>query len=341
MHSRVAIVYNKPVPSRYALRGEEKAVVSVLDSVEAAHKALVESGYDVVRVPLTLPLEPAREELKSLVVDLVFNLFEGFAGYPETEALVPEMAAGLGIPYTGCPAAILMLALDKAKTKAILEESGIATPRYQVLSPETLSTFNLNYPCIVKPCSEDASHGLSEESVVYEFTSLERQVKLISGFYSGGVLVEDFIDGQEFNATVLGNSECTVLPISEITYSLPLGMPRILTFAAKWEPGSLYFQGTKPICPAQIPESQREGIAEMALAAFRLLCSCGYARVDMRFDREGTLNVMEVNPNPDISPGTGAARQAEAAGMSYTEFIAKIVSLATEKSQQCQPRFAR
>ena len=341
MHSRVAIVYNKPVPSHYDLRGEGKAVTSVLDSVEAVHKALAESGYDVVRVPLTLPLEQAREELKSLAVDLVFNLFEGFAGYPETEVLVPEMAAELGIPCTGCSAATLTLALDKAKTKAILEESGIATPRYQVLSPETLSTFRLNYPCIVKPCSEDASHGLSEESVVYEFTSLERQVKLISDFYSGGVLVEEFIDGQEFNATVLGKSECTTLPISEITYSLPPGMPRILTFAAKWEPDSLYFQGTKPICPAQIPDSQRENIAEMALAVFRLFCSCGYARVDMRFDREGKLNVMEVNPNPDISPGTGAARQAEAAGMSYTEFIAMIVSLAMEKNRQCQPRFAR
>jgi D-alanine-D-alanine ligase len=118
-------------------------------------------------------------------------------------------------------------------------------------------------------------------------------------------------------------------------------MPRILTFAAKWEPDSLYFHGTKPICPAQIPDSQRERIVEMALAVFRLLCFWGYARVDMRFDREGKLNVMEVNPNPDISPGTGAARQAEAVGMGYTGFIAKIVSLAMEKNQQCQPRFAR
>jgi D-alanine-D-alanine ligase len=331
VRSRVAIVYNKPVPSRYDLRGEEKAVGGVVDAVGAVHQALVESGYNVVQVPLVPPLEQARKELKSLAVDLVFNLFEGFCGYPETEALVPEIASELGIPYTGCPAATLALALDKAKTKAVLEESGFATPRYQLLSPETLSTFHLSYPCIVKPCGEDASHGLSEESVVYEFTSLEKQVRGVSSFY-GQALVEEFIDGQEFNATVLGNSPCTVLAVSEIVYLLPLGMPRIMTFAAKWEPESLYYQGIKIICPAQTPN--RERIAEMVLAVFQLLCCRGYARVDMRLDRGGQLNIIEVNPNPDISPGSGAVRQAEAAGMGYTEFIAKIALLALEKNQE-------
>jgi hypothetical protein len=51
----------------------------------------------------------------------------------------------------------------------------------------------------------------------------------------------------------------------------------------------------------------------------------------MRFDENGRLNVMEVNPNPDISPGTGAARQALAAGMNYTQFIDKVMKLALEK----------
>jgi len=331
VRSRVAIVYNKPVPSRYDLRGEAKAVCGVLDAVKAVHQALLESGYDVVQVPLVPPLKRAREELKGLTADLVFNLFEGFSGYPETEARVPEIVSELGMPYTGCSAATLTLALDKAKTKAILEESGFATPGYQLLSPETLSTFHLSYPCIVKPCGEDASHGLSEESVVNEFTSLERQVGVVSSFY-GQALVEEFIDGQEFNATVLGDSPATVLAVSEIAYLLPPGVPRIMTFAAKWEPESLCYQGIKVICPAQVPDNEGKRIAETALAVFQLLCGRGYARVDMRLDRGGQLNIIEVNPNPDISPGSGAVRQAEAAGMGYTEFIAKIATLALEKS---------
>jgi len=329
---RVAIVYNEPVPSRYDVVGEETAVLGVLDEVAAVQQALRELEYSIIQVPLTPPLEQVWEKLKGLEADLVFNLFEGFCGYPETEALVPEILSGLGILYTGCPGAALTLALDKAKTKALLEASGINTPRYQLLSLETLSMFQLSYPCIVKPCREDASHGLTEESVVKDFASLEKQVAMVSSFFSGVALVEEFIDGQEFNATVLGNVQCTVLPVSEIAYSLPLGMPKILTFAAKWEKDSIYFRGTQVICPARIGARYQEDIAETALAAFRLLGCRGYARVDMRLDREGRINVIEVNPNPDISPGSGAARQAEAAGITYTQFIEKIVLLALEKN---------
>lgn len=330
MCSQVAIVYNQPLPSRYNTLGEERAVFGILDTKAAVHQALLELGYKASQVPLIPPVEQTQQALKSLNADLVFNLFEGFCGQPETEALVPEVASALGLVYTGCPSTVLALALDKAKTKAILEAARINTPRYQLLKPETLSLFQLHYPCIVKPCNEDASHGLSEASVVRDFVSLAKQITMVSNAYGGQALVEEFIDGREFNATILGNSGGTALPVSEIVYTLPLGMPRILTFTAKWEPDSLYFQGSKAVCPAPIPDSLRQHLAETALSVFQLLGCRGYARVDMRLDEEGRLYVIEVNPNPDISPDSGAVRQARAAGMTYTQFIEKIVLLALE-----------
>jgi len=331
MRRRVAVIYNEPCHSRYDALGEEKAELGVLEAVAAVNQALLEIGCNVIQVPMVPPLERVKRKLSSLRADLVFNLFEGFSGYPETEAAVSDVLAETGLPFTGCPAAVLRLALDKAKVKAILKTAGIQTPDFQLLNPETLHEFRLGYPCIVKPHAEDASHGLSPESMVNDFAALEKQVRFISNNFSGGALVEKYIDGREFNATVLCNSECTVLPISEIVYSLPPGMPRILTFAAKWEPNSLYFQGTKPICPADIGAEEQERITKIAVAAFKTIGSEGYARVDMRMGREGQLNVIEINPNPDISPGTGAARQAEAAGMSYPQFIRKIMELALEK----------
>jgi len=331
VRARVAIVYNEPLYSRYDARDEQAAVIGVLNAVEAVHHALLELGYEVVRVPLASPLDQTRKKLGELEVNLVFNLFEGFCGYPETEAEIPDILSALGIPYTGCPGAALRLALDKVKTKVILTAAGIKTPDFQLLSPETLSMSRLSYPCIVKPRGEDASHGLSERSVVYDFASLQEQVANVSGFYGGQALVEQFINGREFNVTVLGNYNCTVLPVSEINYLLPQAIPRILSFAAKWQPDSLYFQGTRVVCPAEIETGEREHIAQTALTAFRLLGCRGYARVDMRQDEEGRPNVIEVNPNPDISPSSGAVRQAEAAGMAYPQFIEKIVQLALEK----------
>jgi len=328
---KVAIVYNEPSPCRYYAMGEEKAVLGILDEVVAVHKALSDLGYPVIRVPMLPPLEQARARLKTLEADLVFNLFEGFDGCPETEAVVANILSELGLPYTGCPGAALVLALDKAKTKTLLGASGIDIPRYQLLSPETISMFHLGYPCIVKPCGEDASHGLLEESVVNDLASLEKQVARVSKLFGGEALVEEFVEGREFNVTVLGNGELTVLPISEIVYSLPPLMPRILTFAAKWEPDSVYFQGTKAICPAEIEEEEKEHIVATARAVFRLVGCRGYTRVDMRLDSQGRLKVLEVNPNPDISPDSGAVRQAKAAGMTYNQFIEQIALFALEE----------
>jgi D-alanine-D-alanine ligase len=328
---KVAIIYNEPTPGRYHSMGEEKAVLGVLEGVEAVHRALDELGYAVAQIPLLPPLEQVREKLKGLKVDLVFNLFEGFDGCPETEAVVADILAELGLPYTGCPGSTLDLALDKARAKALLKTSGISTPRYQLLSPETLPMFHLTYPCIVKPYREDASHGLSEESVVNDTASLAEQVARTSELFGGKALVEEFVDGREFNVSVMGTRELVTLPISEIAYALPPGMPRVLTFSAKWEQQSMYFQCTKVVCPAEISDEMQEHIVETALSVFRLTGCRGYARVDTRLDTEERLQVLEVNPNPDISPGTGAARQAEAAGMSYTQFIEKIALLALER----------
>jgi D-alanine-D-alanine ligase len=333
VRSKIAIIYNEPSPSRYQAMGEEKAVLGVLDEVEAVHKALTDLKYPIVRAPLSPPLKQVREKLKSLKVDLVFNLFEGFDGRPETEAIVAGMLVELRLVHTGCPASALALALDKSKTNIVLQSAGVPTPEYQLLSPENLSIFYLNFPCIVKPRAEDASHGISEESVVYDFTALGNQVRKISQFYGGEAMVEEFIDGREFNVTVLGDREPIVLPISETVYSLPPGVPRILTFAAKWDPESIYFRGSQVTCPAEIDEDTRQRIAQAALSAFKLVGCSGYARVDFRMSNEGEPKVIEVNPNPDISPEYGVARQAQAVGMSYDQLIERIVALAFEKER--------
>ena len=328
---RIAIIYNQPVPSYYDAAGEQGAVLGILNEVVAVRKTLLKLGHSVICLALALPLAAAREKLGRLEVDLVFNLFEGFCGYPETEADIPAILTELSLTYTGCPPTALRLALDKAQTKAVLRAAGLDTTDFQLLNATSLSSFRLNYPCMVKPNGEDGSHGVSAESVVSDFLSLERQLAAVIQRYGGEeALVEEFIDGREFNATVVGNNEGTVLAVSEIAFSLPPDVPRILTFASKWQEGSVYFRGTRAICPARIPEDERQRIAAAAEMAFRFTGCRGYARVDMRRDSNGRLAVIEVNPNPDISPDAGVALQAQASGLNYWKFIEKIMALALE-----------
>ena len=160
---------------------------------------------------------------------------------------------------------------------------------------------------------------------------LRRQVKAVATHYGGRSLVEEFLDGREFNVTVMGNRELTALPVSEITYALPPELPKLLTFSSKWEPESVYYRHTDVVCPPDIDENLRQQLVTAAETSYRLVGCRGYARVDMRLDAAGIVNVLEVNPNPDISPTSGAARQIQNAGMTYAQFIARVIALAREK----------
>lgn len=332
---KIAILYNEPVSGRYNALGEESAVLGVLEAVKAVYRALSELGYSVLQVPLLPPLEKAGKDLEKLDVDLIFNLFEGFADCPETEAAVADILSDLNVPYTGCRGNTLSLALDKVKAKSLLHEAGICTPGYQVLDSDTLPSFHLDYPCFVKPCAEDASHGITEDSVVGDFLALKRQVSKIASAFGGKALVEEYVEGYEFNVTVLGNAKPTVLPITEIVYSLPSRYPKILAFPAKWDRDSVYYRCTRPVCPAEIEYELQKHMMGIAAKVFNLFDCTGYARIDFRVNGTKKPYVIEINPNPDISPGAGVAIQAQAGGMSYTQLIEKVVFLAMEKAQRC------
>ncbi len=333
--SQVTIVYNEPIPSKYWSVGEGIAIASVMDEVKAVNHALIALGYESVLLPFQPPLSEVRPKLATIKSPLVFNLFEGFDGSPETEAIVASMMEELGLRFTGNPSHTLALAQHKDRAKEVLRATGIPTADYQVLTPETLDQFRLTFPCFAKPVAEDASHGISPNSLVENFAALEAQVKTLHRTYNNAVLVETFLSGREFNATVIGSKELQVLPPSEIVYTLPEGKPHILTYSAKWDPKDPYFSGTKVKCPAQVEPELRERIEKTAAAAFCAMGCRGYARADMRLSAAGQLMVLEVNPNPDISPGTGAALQSQAAKLTYAQFIGKIIALAEENTPEC------
>ncbi|APV44404.1 D-alanine--D-alanine ligase [Dehalogenimonas formicexedens] len=330
---QIALIYNAPIPSLYDARGESKAESGVLEAVRAVRRSIRALGHNLIEFPLLPPLESVRKTLATVKADCVFNLFEGFAGLPRTEAEVAGCLEDLGLPFTGSPSSALLLALDKAAAASRLRHRGIRTAAQQLLETGYLSNFHLKFPCIVKPQADDASHGLSENSVVFDTGALFREVQAsVERYDSAPALVEEFLPGREFNVTVFGNDVPEVLPLSEIIYTLPPGLPKILTFAAKWEPESSYFQNTNVKCPADITPELASDLRSTALAAFNAIGCRGYARVDMRLDSEGQPVVMEVNANPDLSPDAGTVRQAKKAGLSYKGMVKRIIEFALEKT---------
>jgi len=297
-------------------------------------KKVLEDSHEVKILPLN---DQTYLELQLEKPDVVFNLADdGFRGDPTLEPHVAAMLDILNIPYTGNNYFTLALCQHKARTKELLFFNGILTPKWQVFtSANRKLNSDLKFPLIVKPIREDGSIGIKERSVVNNEEQLKEQVEHILNIYEQEALVEEFIDGREFNIGVIGNKKLTVLPIAEIDFSgMPNHLPKIVSYRAKWVKQSVAFKKTPVICPANVDEKTAKLIEETVKKCYKVFSCRGYSRIDFRYDeKEGKLYVLEINPNPDISEDAGIARAANVGGMNYKELILKIIDLALDKKK--------
>jgi D-alanine-D-alanine ligase len=302
--------------------------------VAAIEDSLRSSGYS----PYVLSVDYFSRDLVQTILRIspkfIFNLCEEMNGDPQLEMCVAGLLEIMNVPYTGSGPLALGLALNKFRVKQVLRAAGIPSPRGYVHAPGQKPNLRaVRFPVIVKPVHEDASLGINQDSVCHDLASLERQVAYIHEAYSEEALVEEYLDGREFNISLMGNGSVHVLAISEIDFSgLPEGQPRIVSYRAKWDEDSDVFRGTVPICPARLPKRLENRVKELALRSYHCTGCRDYARVDMRTDSRGSIYVLEVNPNPDLSPQAGFARAAEAAGHSYAEVVLEISRLAMQRA---------
>jgi len=289
--------------------------------------ALKRLGHNVQLVEADLD---SFEKLRSSKPDVVFNLCDdGFHAKAELEPHVAAMLDILEIPYTGCGPGALSICLDKANTKRILAHEGLPTPDFYVAeSPDDIE-HNLEYPVIVKPLGEDGSIGIKKDSVVDNDKDLSVQIKKLVSLYKEPALVEKFIDGREFNIALLGNGSPVALPVSEIVFEGLHGTERIVSYDAKWKESSKQYKSTVRHCPADITPQLRKELIDVSTRAYKLMGLRGYGRVDIRANGNGP-QILEVNPNPDISADAGLTYAAKAAGITYEQLVEKIINYALE-----------
>lgn len=302
------------------------------DDAESVMRALKELGHDVNVYHVDLDLfEKLRGDKSN--IDLVFNLCDdGFFSNPELEPHLPAMLDVLNIPYTGGGYFTLALTLKKDIVKKILAYHALPTPRFQVFETGDENLRELNFPLIVKPIHEDASIGIKDESVVYNEEKLRERVKYVIKEYKQSALVEEFIDGREFNVGVLGDKEKEILPLSEITFDgLPEGKPKIVNYDAKWKEDSIDYKETRRNCPARVDEELGNKLRELALKAASLFGCRDYFRVDFRIDKNNNPYILEVNQSPDISEDAGLFAMAKATGYSYKDLINRVIKSAIKR----------
>ena len=313
------------------LRGEAVDLICDQETARQAHEiaaGLSSLGYRVALAGVRGSVERALAPYAPGEW-LVFNLCESLNGDSNLEATVPEALEAHGFAYTGARPAALRLCLDKARAKSLLAAHGLPTPRFAVLSAPD-EPCDLPLPALVKPAAEDASMGITVDSVVRDRAALARQVAYVLETYREPALVEEFIPGREFNVAVWGDDPPRPLPISEIRYDgFDDPLERLLTYEAKWLEDSFACRHTAGVCPAEVDGELARRLLETALAAYSLTGCRGYARVDMR-ERDGVPYVLEVNPNPSLCADAGFARSARAAGYDQPHMAAQIVTFALQ-----------
>lgn len=317
-------------------KGEEKdrvAEESILEEIGAIEEGIGSLGHQSYVMAVRNEIHSVIHWLQEIRPDVIFNLCESIYGDASFEMNIPALLDLLRVPYTGSPALTLGLCQDKGKVKDILSSQGILTPRYKIFEQEVGALKGNIFPIIVKPLHEDGSLGITRESVVRDNEGLNRQIRYVLEKYHQPALVEEYIEGRELNVGLLEtNGKVSPLPISEIDYSeFPEGVPRICSYEAKWVQDSIEYQKSKPICPAPLEWVMQKRVEHLALKVFKLFGCRDYARVDMRIDREGKIYILEVNPNPDISPHSGMARAIRVQGMTYSEFIGKVIEKALQR----------
>jgi D-alanine-D-alanine ligase len=258
--------------------------------------------------------DPQQRDLAALIAekfDRVFIVLHGRYGEDGTIQGALEL---LGIPYTGSGVLASALAMDKWRTKLVWQAAGIPTPRYELLTaasnfPAVLARLGL--PLMVKPANEGSSIGMSK---VRAGSSLEEAYALAAN-YDNVVLAEQFIDGVELTAAVLGG---VALPL------IRLETPReFYDYEAKYVAND-----TRYIVPCGLPADAEVALQQQVLAAFNALGCRGWGRVDLMLDAAGKPWFIETNTSPGMTDHSLVPMAARHAGLSFEDLVLRILELA-------------
>jgi len=322
-----------PARGKAVWRESDAAVLHEVRQVEAA-LARLGAAHRTVGLPRLADLSGV---LASSCEQVVFNLVEGFAGAPADANDVPAFCRAFGKGCTGSDTSCLVLALDKWRSKAALRAAGAPVPPATLVGvgekvrPGALARGRY----IVKPVAADASEGIDASCVVcVPGPALAGAVGRVHRRFRQAALVERFVGDRELNVSLVERGgRVEVLAIAEVDFSaFPRRMPRIVDYAAKWLPGSFGYHHTLGIVPARLTARQARLVRQLALLAWRVMGCRDYARVDFRLDRRGRPFILEVNPNPDVSPDAGFAEALAAAGLPFDDFVRTVVESAWDRA---------
>ena len=314
---------------------EWKAEYDVVSTLRAA-------GHDVRPLGVQEEIKPVREEIESFKPHVVFTLLEQFHNEPAYDQHIASYLELIQIPYTGCNPRGLILARGKDLSKTLVHHCRVAVPAFAVfpMRRKVKRPARLALPLIVKSLNEDGSRGISQASVVDTDEKLVKRVAFVHERIGTAAIAEQYIEGRELYAGVLGNNRSRLLPVWELGFGTMNGHA-IATEKVKHDPGYQERVGISDGPADNLAPEVRARIQQSARCICQTLRLDGYARIDFRLSVDGTLYFIEANPNPQIAEGDVFATAARHDGLDYPGLLHRILALGISRSKRRRIRRLR
>lgn len=275
------------------------------------------SKFQVVEYDTKTDLYKFIRDVQNSSIDVAFPVLHGTGGEDGTIQGLLEL---LGIPYVGCGVLCSALTIDKVKTKQILINYQIPTPKFSVYENiEAISLDEIKLPCVIKPINAGSSVGISIPENKQELT-----VGIKNAFLqSRHIMLEEYISGKEFTVGVIGMTQAPqVLPVIEIK---PI-ISKFYDYKAKYQTN-----GSTHICPAQISLELKDKLQNFAVQIYKYLECYGMARIDFMVDSYDRPYFIEVNTIPGMTDVSLLPEAAKAAGISFPELLTKLITWSLNK----------
>ena len=271
--------------------------------------------------------------------DLVFNLAEGTGVSRNREARVPAVCEMLGIPYTGSDVLTLALCLDKDMCRRVVQDADVRIPDGVLITfqgdeydgdyhefPGMVTETGLAVPLIAKPVCEGSSKGIRSKCLIEQLEDVGPTVVSLWKDYKQGVLLEEFIPGDEVTVGILGNDPPRVLGSRQVIPIRDAGrFVYSIEMKRDWENRVTY------ATPPKLPPDQIRAVEEAALTAFEVLGIKDIARIDFRF-KDGVPYFLEANPLPGLAPGwSDLVLMADDVGSSHGDLVRTVIAEAMER----------
>jgi D-alanine-D-alanine ligase len=290
--------------------------------------ALRAAGHEVHTLGVLDSLTELRSALLESKPELVFNLLEEFNGIVTYDQHVVAFLELMRSPYTGCNPRGLLLSRDKVLCKQLLAFHRIPTPQFAVFRRGQRVTVprRLRPPLFVKSATEDASLGIAQASVVDDIAKLRERVQFMHDQIGSDALVEEYIEGRELYVGMLGNERLTRMPVWEMQFgSLP--QLAIATRKVKWDRAYQKRYEITTRAADDLPPTVLHQLDRLSRRIYRALHLSGCARIDFRVKQDGSVFMLEANPNPNLAREEDFAESARAAGIEYDGLLERIMTL--------------